>query len=212
MTENDKEGFATVLAGVYALYRVELSDSVLGMWWAAMQGFELQAVRVALGRHCMNPDSGQFLPKPADVVKMLGGTTGDSALVAASKLEDTLKHVGTYMTVVFDDPLIHRVVDEMGGWIELGKVTAKDWQFRRTEFVARYRGYKARGEVPAYPARLVGIVDAENGVKGYQVDDTNLRLVGELKVAMAVLQGGSSMPRLPVSVGAAAAALLEDKT
>jgi hypothetical protein len=57
------------------------------VWWQGLRQFDLDGVRVALGQHCMNPDSGQFPPKIADVVKMMGGSSLDSALVAWSKVE-----------------------------------------------------------------------------------------------------------------------------
>lgn len=204
MTHTDRAAFAEILGAVYTFYSKDISEAALGIWWTVMEPFDLAAVRKALGQHAVNPDNGQFLPKPADVVRMLGGSTLDSALVAWSKLDSAIQRIGTYATVVFDDPIIHRVVEEMGGWTTLGHCTAKDWPFRQNEFVNRYRGYKMRGETPAYPPKLIGLSEGENAVKGLAHDPRALRmaepvLIGDPKVAMLVLKNGSDVPRLGIT-------------
>lgn len=194
MIERDRQEFAETIAAVYEFYGKDISDSALEIWWNSMRSFELAAVRDALGRHAMNPDTGQFIPKPADVVKMLGGSTLDTALLAWTKVDQAVQRIGSYHTVVFDDALIHRVVEEMGGWVVLCKCSAKDWPFRQNEFVARYRSYRSRNERPPYPPKLVGIIDGENSSKGY--DEGPPLMVGDVDLARAVLLGGSSVPML----------------
>lgn len=208
MIDGDKAEFADLVADVYAFYRQDVSEFFLGVWWEAMRPYELAAIRKAFGQHAVNPDTGHFLPKPGDVVKMLGGSTLDSALVAWTKLSGAVERLGLYHTVAFDDPLIHRVVEEMGGWIVLGKCALKDWPFRQNEFVTRYRSYKMRGDTPAYPPRLVGLIDGENASKGYPEGPTIL--VGDCEVARRVMLGGSAVQRLaftPLPVAEAAALL-----
>lgn len=203
MINSDRAAFADALRGVYALYRVEISAQVIEVWWRALRAYDLKAIADALGRHCVNPDAGQYIPKPADVVKMLGGSTLDSALVALSKLEDAMSSVGAYMTVAFDDALIHAIVDQMGGWPGLCQTKAKDWEFRRTEFLNRYRGHRARSERPPYPSKLLGISDGENASKGFQAGDENLRLIGEVEEARRIIAGGVDRTRIGVTLGEA---------
>jgi hypothetical protein len=164
------------------------------VWWAAMKPFDLDAVKDALNRHCVNPDSGQFLPKPADVVRMLQGSTQDAALVAWSKLDRTVREVGTYRSVVFEDALIHRIVLEMGGWVALGTKTEDEWPFLRNEFVNRYRGYRGRSEIPEYPPVLIGLAEASNRKVGF--DSEPPVLIGNPVTAQAVMQRGSNAPLL----------------
>lgn len=209
MIDKDRAAFAEVLAAVYTFYRQDFSDAAFGIWWSSMRLFDLAAIRDALGRHAMNPDTGQFLPKPADVVRMLGGSTLDSALVAWTKVDEAVRAVGGQSSVAFDDALIHRVVDEMGGWILLCGTTLKEWPFKQNEFVNRYRGYKVRSETPPYPPKLIGVFDAENGDRwlghpGAKPDE-NLRLIGDAEVARKVMLGGSDVPRLGITAGALAA-------
>ena len=208
MTNEDRLGFAELLKGVYDFYGRDLSDASITLWWEATKQFDLDVIRKALGQHVMNPDTGQFIPKPADVVKMMGGTTQDAGLVAWSKFARALESLGTYRTVVFDDPLIHRVVEDMRGWTVVGMCNAKDWPFRENEFVTRYRGYKMRGETPPYAPRLIGIFDGSNAANGFSVGDDNLVLVGDQERARLVLAGGTATPK----VGLTAMSALTAKT
>lgn len=201
MTPADQAEFGALLRATYALYRAEFSGAVIAIWWEAMRAFDLAAVRDALGRHAMNPDAGQFLPRPADVVRMLCGSTLDAALVAWTRAMDAVASVGTYETVCFDDPITQRVIAEMGGWIALGAVTERELPFRQREFEARYRAYRARSEVPEHPAALPGIFDRDNGSHGYQAGEP--RLIGDAAKALAVHRSGtegSGQAATPLSI------------
>jgi hypothetical protein len=121
MRADESEKFHKGLIGVMSFYGKDLSQFALDVWWSALKAYDLTAVTQAFNRWLMNPDRGQFPPKPADVLKMLGGGTQDQALVAWSKVDRAARSVGTYSSVVFDDPLIHRVISEMGGWIGIGR-------------------------------------------------------------------------------------------
>ena len=204
MTERDVTEFMALIADVYAFYRRDFSKFAGRVWWTAMQQFELGAVTEALGRHSMNPDSGQYLPMPADIVKMLEGTTQDSALVAWSKVDRAVRVVGSWVDVVFDDPLIHRVITEMGGWVMLGERTFKDWDFVRNEFVNRYRGYKMRGERPEYPGVLTGSANAANALENHQ--RAQPVLIGNAKTAVAAMRGGVDALQIGITPMAALSA------
>jgi hypothetical protein len=182
------------MGDVQAFYGKDFSEFAGRVWWEAMKQYDLSAVADALNRHCVNPDSGQFAPRPADVVKMLQGSTQDSALVAWSKVDSTIRHKGTYVSVVFDDPVIHRVLLDMGGWVTVGSKDEDEWPFVRNEFVNRYRGYKSRSEVPEYPPVLIGIAEAQNSRSGFH--SAPPLLVGDAAKAKMVLAAGSAKPLL----------------
>ncbi len=197
MIDQDRAAFAQFMSGVYGFYGRDASDFSLSVWWQAMSPYDFEAVKDALNRHCVNPDSGQFLPKPADVVKMLGGSTVDAALVAWSKVDRAVREVGTYRSVVFDDPVIHRVITDMGGWVSIGSKDEEAWPFVRNEFVNRYRGFRMRSEIPEYLPLLVGIAEASNTKGGFGSGQPTL--IGDPRAAAAVLVGGSNKPLLGVT-------------
>lgn len=197
MTPQDVTRFSALISDVYAFYRQDSSTFAVKVWWQAMQPFDFAAVADALNRHCVNPDSGQFMPKPADVVKMLQGSTQDAALVAWAKVDRAVRTVGTYRSVVFDDALIHRVLTEMGGWIEVGRKTEEEWPFTRNEFVNRYRGYRMRSEIPDYPPHLIGMSEAQNSKAGFHTEGP--LMLGNPDIAAEVARLGSRAPLLQVT-------------
>jgi hypothetical protein len=162
MNPNDAPRFKELLTGVYSYYRIELSQFHIDVFWQALKSFDFGAVQDAFSRHVQNPDNGQFLPKVADIVKLIGGGTADRALLAWSKFEIAVQYVGSWDSVVFDDPIIHQVADDMGGWTDLCAREEKEWPFVKNEFVQRYRGY-ANSRLLSYPSKLVGRIEAENG-------------------------------------------------
>ncbi|HKS73497.1 MAG TPA: DUF6475 domain-containing protein [Terriglobales bacterium] len=197
MKADDLQRFQTLISDVHAFYRQDFSAFAAKVWWHAMQPFDFAAVSEALSKHCVNPDSGQFMPKPADIVKMLQGSTQDSALVAWSKVDRAVRTVGTHSSVAFDDPLIHRVITEMGGWIQMGTKSDDEWPFVRNEFVNRYRGYRMRNETPEYPPHLIGISEAHNAKSGF-ISQPPL-LLGDATKADQVRLKGSNVPLLTVT-------------
>lgn len=212
MNASDKPEFFALMADVQAFYGKDFSAFAGRVWWEAMKAYDFRAVADALNRHCVNPDSGQFAPKPADVVKMLAGSTQDAALVAWSKVDRAVREVGTGRSVVFDDPAIHRVVTDMGGWTPLGQKTEDEWPFVRNEFVNRYRGYRMRSETPEYLPVLIGQYQAQNQRLGFESEPPTL--IGDVEAAKAVMLGGSDKPLLQISranVAGVAETLLTDQ-
>lgn len=199
MSPNDKEQFLTLLADVHAFYKQPFSTFAGNVWWESMKPYDFAAVAQAFSRHAVNPDSGQYLPKPADIVKMIGGTSTDAALSAWSKVDRAIRSVGPYETVAFDDPVIHRIISDMGGWVKLASCPSEDdWVFVAKEFQNRYRGFAMRSEVPEYPRKLIGIAEAQNSEQGIQCQPRIL-LLGDQTKAIAVYKGGAASLKLGVA-------------
>ena len=188
MKNEDQSKFVNLISGVHAFYRQDVSDFSIQIWWQAMKPYDYDAVADALNRHCINPDTGQFMPKPADAVRMLQGSSKDSSLVAWSKVDRAVRTVGTYESVIFDDPLIHRVITDMGGWVKLGTKTEDEWPFTANEFSNRYKGYSSRSERPDYLPVLVGLSQSQNAQAGFA--SLPPRLIGDPAKARRVYENG----------------------
>ena len=197
MQDKDKIKFATLITGIADYYKNSLAKSVIELYWQGLRQYDYEAVEKALWEHTQNPDNGQFMPKIADVTRNLQGRTQDQASLAWSKVDMGVRQVGTYRDVVFDDPLIHRVISDMGGWISLGKKTEDDWPFVARDFENRYRGYKLRGEIPDYPHLLQGLANSQNVISGMPGQEPVL--IGKAEVAKRVLLGGSTKPMIGIT-------------
>lgn len=155
MTPNDRSAFAQLLTQVLGFYRQDASDFALTVWWQACKAFELEQVRKALTAHAMDPERGQFAPKPADLVRQLQGTHTDRALLAWSRVWNAMQSVGAYQSVNFSDPIIHAAIVDIGGWQALCRINLDELPFVQKRFCDAFRTYSARGK-PDAPLRLVG--------------------------------------------------------
>ncbi len=189
MTKQDLQDLTSMLTALAEMYgKPKLSDFVVSLWCKAMQGYSIEAIRAAFSAHVQNPDNGQFMPKPADIIRLIGGTNQDKAMIAWAKVDKAVRLIGTYADVVFDDPLIHAVVTDMGGWIALGQKNDDEWPFIAKEFETRYRSYAMRQETPLCQPVLTGIANAHNSRNGYQLSAPVL--IGDEQKAQALLSGG----------------------
>lgn len=196
MVEHELPEFSRTLLAVADYYGKELSENVVDLYWNGLREYDLASVKRALWAHARNPDSGQFMPKIADVARVMQGRTDDQAALAWSKVNQAVRRVGTYQCVVFDDPVIHRVIADMGGWVLIGSKDDKEWPFVAREFETRYRGYRMRDETPEYPPVLIGMANAHNGQQGFRLNPPIL--VGDERKADAVRLGGTTAPILPM--------------
>lgn len=163
MIQDDFEKFRDGLTGVYSFYDKEINSFALDLWWGALKLYDLEAITDAFRRYVINTESGRWLPKPGDIIRMLQGSSLDAAMAAWSRVDKAIRQKGTYVDVVFvGDPLIHRVIHDMGGWIGFGMKSEEEWPFVAREFENRYRGFRERSEIPPAPEVLIGIANAHN--------------------------------------------------
>ena len=153
MKKNDRKDFAVLLAGTAEMYDKKLSDPLTEMYWECLKKFDLCDVERAFNQHVLDPDRGQFFPKPADVVRVIEGSSETRALQAWTKVLKTISFVGRYQRVAFDDAIIHSVIDDMGGWVNLCSTEDRQKPYKVLEFQKRYRGYIANPPT-SYPSHF----------------------------------------------------------
>lgn len=187
MKASDLCEFTRVLTSISTLYGKPMSKPLMELYWAALQGFDLSAVKQALQAHVNHPDTGQYMPKPADVVRFLQGDSRTQALQAWSQVLRAIREIGSYRSVIFEDPVVHAVIQDMGGWISLCQVLDKDLPFRERDFTARYVGFIHKP--PAhYPKQLLGSFAHQNAIQGYPAEPPVC--VGDPQKALQVYRQG----------------------
>lgn len=194
-TLEEKRRFATLITGLSDYYKSEVSRAVLGIYWEGLKQYSYEAIEKACWAHTQLPDeAGRWMPRNADIIKMISGSTVDQAAMAWSAVDNAVRVRGTWDDVVFDDPIIHRVIADMGGWVKIGSHDDDAWPFVGKEFQTRYRSFRMRGELPAYPARLTGMANAHNAAGGRPLLPPIL--LGDVEKAKRVLKGGAGAPVL----------------
>ena len=163
--------------------------------FGALQDYSLEDVRKGFFAALRNPDSGQFMPRPADVIRELSGSSDTRAATAWAKVREAICRVGHMPSIAFDDAIIHAVIADMGGWVKLALITNDELPFRERDFLRIYRGYIGR-PLGDYPRYLPGMAETDNYAKGYAVEPP--LLLGDAAKAQQVLLAGSGKPRLAV--------------
>jgi hypothetical protein len=189
MSPDQFDAFADLLRAVYGYYGKDLSEDTLAIWWGGVKHMDLAAVRDALNRHVQNPDTGQFVPKIADIVKMGQGSTGNMALRAWTLVDQAVRTIGPYRSVTFDDRITMRVLQDMGGWAKFANTQEQEWPFVAKEFQNRYSGYRVRSEIPECPDHLVGIAEAQNVMNGMPLEP--VMLIGNQDKAREIRLNGT---------------------
>ena len=200
-----KQRFAAAMTALAEYYGKEISSGVLALYWQGLSKFSIDEIEAAIGLHLRSPDTGQWMPKIADIIRMIEGTTADAATIAWAKVMRAVGSVGQFQSLAFDDPLIHAVIDDMCGWPKICQTEEKEIPFLQNRFEKAYRAYRVRRETPIYPRYLVGVSETQNSAAGHKSDPP--LLVGDKALAQAVIAGGSTAPRLPVHVGSVANAV-----
>lgn len=196
MQTNDIPQFIQMLHNLCEMYgKPRMSDEVAMLHFGALQDYSLEDVRKGFFAAMRNPDSGQFMPRPADVIRELSGSSDTRAASAWSKVFEAICRIGHMPSVAFDDAIIHAVITDMGGWVKLALVGNDELPFRERDFLRIYRGYIGRS-LGDYPRYLPGMAEAENFGKGYAVEPP--LLLGDAAKAQQVLLAGSAKPRLAV--------------
>lgn len=205
MTDNDKQDFVLLLTDVLAFYRQDVSRFAASVWWEACKGFDLSQLRKAFNSHAIDPDRGQFAPKPADIVRALHGTRTDQARVAWGKTFDAMQRVGAHQTVVFDDHIIHACVEDIGGWQKICRSNMDELSYLEHRFCESYRAYASRG-LEQYPAKLIGEFECINRHEGKRVAPPVL--IGNAEKARQVLELGSTAPKTQFTIASDALSTL----
>lgn len=198
MNSNDESELVALVTDALAYYGKPVSEFTLAVWLQACQGFDLEQIRKAMTAHAMDPEHGQFAPKVADIVRILSGTHTDRAQLAWGKTLEAMGSVGAYTDVVFDDPAIHAVVEDLGGWPKLCRTETKELGFVQHRFCESHKAYVGRGKFE-YPRRLAGdrSPDSEYERKGLPLPKP--ALIGDADTARGVYEGGNAAGKTAIT-------------
>lgn len=153
MNSNDHEKFGKLIAGVFGVYGRECSDEVIEVYYRCLEDYSIDDLSRCFSAHIKNPDNGVFIPKPADIIRMMKGNSKSKSIIAWDK---AFNAINSSYDVVFDDPIIHAVIRDMGGWVKFcSSVTDFNKDKIETAFRERYKNYIEYG-LSDFPKILKG--------------------------------------------------------
>lgn len=159
MENEEMPKFVELLMALSLSYRQSLNEFTIERYWETLKPFNFADVKQAL--YCcttQNPDKGHFMPEATEILRHITDSSEIQALKAWLLVVKVIERVGSYNTVVFDDPILHRIIDDMGGWRRLCETTLDEMKFRGHEFKKLYAAY-AMHPPAEYPKELKGIAN-----------------------------------------------------
>lgn len=199
MQRIDFRRFTQALTACSELYGRELSEGALQMWWTLLERYDIEDVEHAIRACVSNTDSGQFIPKPADIIRVLaGGTHGDRAQIAWGGVLKAMGTVGAYTDVVFDDEATHAVIEDMGGWAKVCRTELKELSFLQHRFCNSHKAYTARGKFD-YPNRLGGDRSPDSMFLDKGLPIPKPAFIGNEARCLEVMQGGSASGKTAIT-------------
>ena len=140
----------------------------------SIEEVETGALRVA------NTKTMKVFPTPAEIREAVRGKAEDLAVIAVDKIQNALRGVGGYESVCFDDPVIHLIIQNYGGWAKLSDIIQDEWKWIRKEFEKHYKVYAGRGTpLTAIPERLAGIHEKVSAAKQLPWPEENVKFIGD---------------------------------
>ena len=157
MQANDFEPFRKMIALTAEQYGKPMSPDLIRFYFDGLSHLPIETVRAALSKHIRNTDTGQFMPRIADVIRACEGRTEDAAYAALILVQGAFSSVGAWSSIQFAEPIINAVLRDMGGWPQICGYKSEEWaQFGSKDFMRRFRIYAERGVIDA-PAYLPGM-------------------------------------------------------
>jgi hypothetical protein len=193
MNSKDVEEFSEIWTAAFVMYGKEATPMVIVLAYEALKEFEIKDISRALSSHVKDPDHGKYLVKPSDIVRILTGSKSSAAMAAWSKVYKAIIKTGGYRSVVFDDPIIHKVIDEMSSWPKICEILEKDVPFVAKDFERRYLAHINDPDLK-YPKLLKGICDTVN----QDISQEEIVFIGDAEKAKAIYDIGDKEPAIQI--------------
>lgn len=165
MKNEDKRAFFDLMMAAGEVYGREVTQPMAEIYFSALANVSIDQVQDAMMAHMQNPDSGQFFPKPADLIKQMTGTTKqqdaaieDKAAIAWACIERDIRRIGSYGTLKLEDKQALATVKAMGGWQSICQTETSKMEWKRKEFIRMYETFE-RMPLEALPSSLPGRIE-----------------------------------------------------
>lgn len=131
-----RETFVAALAVLSEVFGREVSPALTEVYWEIFRDYPDALFRTAVTRAVRTL---RFFPRPSDLLEILEGSPEDRALLAWQTLEKSIRTIGSWDSVRFEDPALSAAVENLGGWTKVCEWTEEEMPIRRREFERHYR-------------------------------------------------------------------------
>ena len=148
----------------------ELTDAKINVYWNVFRDWKDERF-IRASELVLSVKSISTFPLPAEIIEQ-DGTIADETLSMWIISREVAEDVGRTKTVVFDNPVIHSVINAMGGWATFCSCPERERPFKQREFERLYKLFKNRGD---HPDRVSGIYESNQITWGETPQVVDLR-------------------------------------
>ena len=170
--------FYAVFKVMAEYYGTKPSDALMEIYWQAFQNWSLEDFKRACNL-IMQTRVYPSLPKIPEITEMIYGRPEDQAALAYETLVKSMRRVGSWETIIFEDGAISRAIEAMGGWETINDWTLDEWKFREKDFEQLYLANLRSGRTE--PVTLYGAFDRINGATGQEGFNKPVLITREMK-------------------------------
>lgn len=198
MNDQDREQFGLMWASVRVdVYDKPITAEGISLVFKTLERYSIDQIRSGIQAHVNDTQNGQYPITPSHVVAQIEGRGEERAAAAWMKLYKAIGSVGNYSDVVFDDPVIHVIVMNSGGWEKVCFMTEDDLKFMQGRFGKQYIEYVSRSGDFKYPKVLRGTINADRASKGLDLDPP--AVIGDVPKARLVYRDGVEAELIEIS-------------
>jgi hypothetical protein len=135
--ENDGTRFGKLMGLLAITFDKEASDAMISAYWMALSDCNIHDIEQSVQQAMRKCD---FMPKPAEIRKFIGGGTDEDVAIAAWLDVVQAMPLGAYKSICFRDPIINATIRSLGGWPALFDKcgSSQDESFYRHAFLKTY--------------------------------------------------------------------------
>ena len=137
MEQTDMPKFAVLMARMGAHYSKTITEFIVEDYWQALKAFSLLQIEKAFLDYLQDPDKN-FMPTTNQLIRLILGSHEDKALNAWTDVLMAIQKYGAYQSVAFDDPIIHAVIQILGGWIQICRIKIDQQPYYAERFRKHY--------------------------------------------------------------------------
>ncbi len=163
--------FKEYMATLCELHDRTVSKLLTDLYWKVLEPFDDEECEKAFKEIIY---SCRFFPKPADFREVILGKKSNRATEAWIEVLNSVARIGNYQSVKFSDPIIHSVINAMGGWPQLCQMEAKEEKWKQKEFERLYEVLSERGG--KHPDYLPGTHEMENNRMGHDYESAIVQI------------------------------------
>lgn len=164
MTPKDRKQFAQLMLALSEVFGNEASPTKVEVYFKALEDMPIAEISNAVW-HVIKTRTTASFPKVAEIREAAHGNLEELAQLAWDKFIGAVRGVGGYASAIFDDPVIHAIIEREGGWIRVTEKNFDEMAWFSKDFVRIYKAYAPNVQNMALPEKLVGIYELDNAGK-----------------------------------------------